>query len=74
MTTGNDGNLTFEDAFSRLERTVQGLESGGLTLDQALSRYEEGMSLASRCAALLDEAEVKISRLTLMAENGTSEP
>ena len=70
----SDGNLSFEDAFTRLERTVQVLENGGLTLEEALSLYEEGMHLARRCAQLLDEAELKISRLPLLTENGGPDP
>ncbi len=66
----NDGNLTFEEAFLQLERAVQRLESGGLTLDESLTLYEEGMHLARRCAELLDGAEAKVSQLTVLTENG----
>ncbi|MBI4499003.1 MAG: exodeoxyribonuclease VII small subunit [Chloroflexi bacterium] len=66
----HDGNESFEDAFTRLEQTVQALERGGLTLEATLALYEEGMRLAHRCTELLDAAEVKISRLPLLAENG----
>ncbi len=74
MTLNADGALTFEEAFARLERSVQSLESGGLTLDQALALYEEGTTLAHRCAGLLGQAELKISKLSLLAENGRQDP
>ncbi|MSQ11747.1 MAG: exodeoxyribonuclease VII small subunit [Dehalococcoidia bacterium] len=54
---------SFEDAFSRLEQTVQALESGGLTLEEATRLYEEGMRLARQCNELLSATELKIRRL-----------
>ncbi len=53
----------FEAAFAQLEECVTLLEAGGLTLDAALTRFEEGMRLSARCAAILDEAEVRVTRL-----------
>lgn len=54
---------SFEAAFTRLEETVQKLESGGLTLDEATRLYEEGMRLARQCNELLSATEMKITRL-----------
>ncbi len=56
--------LSFEQAFSALETTVGKLESGGLTLEQAVALYEEGMRLAKVCGQRLDAAELRVSRLT----------
>ena len=53
----------FEALHRRLEETVARLEEGGLTLEESLALYEEGMALARRCQALLDAAELKITRL-----------
>ena len=55
--------LSFEEAFRRMAEMASSLEDGGLTLAEATSRYEEGMSLVRRCNQLLDEAELKISNL-----------
>ena len=55
--------LAFEEAFRRLEETVQALERGGLTLEEALSLYEEGMRLIRHCTQQLDRAELRITRL-----------
>ena len=55
--------LTFEDAFNRLEETVQALEAGGLTLAEATRLYEEGMRLARVCNELLSATELRITRL-----------
>ncbi|MBI3743636.1 MAG: exodeoxyribonuclease VII small subunit [Chloroflexi bacterium] len=56
-------DLDFEQAFQRLEETVQALEKGGLTLAQSTSLYEEGMRLAKICSQRLDTAELKITEL-----------
>ena len=55
--------LTFESAYQRLEQTVQALEAGGLTLDEATGLYAEGARLARVCNELLSSAELRITRL-----------
>jgi len=62
MATGK-GKESFEELFRRLEETVAKLEEGGLTLNQSLALYEEGMALAQRCQETLDAAELKVRRL-----------
>ena len=57
-------NLTFEQSFSQLEETVHRLEAGALTLEESLALFERGQALAARCNVQLDEAELKIRRLT----------
>ncbi|MCS7206467.1 MAG: exodeoxyribonuclease VII small subunit [Dehalococcoidia bacterium] len=54
---------TFEEAFARLERIVQRLEQGDLSLEESTQLYEEGISLARLCNELLNRAELRISRL-----------
>lgn len=58
-----DEQLSFEEGLNRLEKIVQTLEAGGLTLEEALSLFEEGMHLAKICGERLDTAELKISQL-----------
>ncbi len=53
----------FETAFAKLEECVAILEQGGLTLDTALARFEDGVRLSARCSAILDAAELQITRL-----------
>ncbi len=55
--------LSFEEAFQRLGKLVEKMESGGLTLEQATSLYEDGLKLAQICSTKLDEAELKITKL-----------
>jgi exodeoxyribonuclease VII small subunit len=59
----NKDQETFEELYRRLEETVAKLEAGGLSLDDALALYEEGMNVAKRCQEILDGAELKVTRL-----------
>ena len=54
----------FEKALEDLEKIVEAMESGELTLDQALKKYEEGVGLVRACQAKLTEAEKRIEVLT----------
>jgi exodeoxyribonuclease VII small subunit len=54
---------SFEQLYSRLEETVGKLEEGGLSLEDAIALYEQGMTLAKQCQERLDQAELKITRL-----------
>lgn len=57
-------NLSYEVAILELEQIVAALESGDQTLDDAIRLFERGQSLATHCSKLLDQAEVKIRRLS----------
>ena len=57
-------NLTFEKAFTELEETVHKLEAGELTLEESLALYERGQALAAHCSAQLDQAELKVQKLS----------
>ena len=56
-------NMKFEDAMKRLEEIVLGLESDGLSLDESLSLFSEGVSLVKICNEKLSEAEQKVKIL-----------
>ena len=58
-----EGELSFEEAFTRLDETVKALESGELTLESATSLYERGMHLVQVCNRLLNNAELKVTQL-----------
>ncbi len=55
--------LSFEEAFQELEKTVQRLEEGELTLEESMALFERGMELVNYCGQLLDEAELKVKAL-----------
>ena len=56
-------SLSFEEAVSLLDQTVQALESGGLTLAESTAMYERGMKLARICNEMLNSAEARITRI-----------
>ena len=56
--------LTYEAAFTELETVVAALESEQPSLQDAMGLFERGQALAQRCAALLDQAELRVRQLT----------
>lgn len=55
--------IKFEDALKKLEKIVEELESGNLTLDEALKKYQDGIELSRACAQRLESAKKKIDVL-----------
>ena len=60
---GAGAELTFEEAYERLRKSVEEIEAGQLSLEAAISRYEEGMRLAQLCNQILDRAELRIQQV-----------
>jgi exodeoxyribonuclease VII small subunit len=56
--------LSYEQAFSELEAIVTDLESQEHTLAAALEQFERGQVLVAHCAALLDQAELKVQQIS----------
>ena len=56
--------LKFEKALERLEKIVEELEGGNLSLEDALKKYEEGVKLSRGLNEKLSMAEKKIQILT----------
>lgn len=56
--------IKFEEALKKLEKIVEDLERGELTLDEALKKYQEGIELSRLCSQRLDTAKKKIDVLT----------
>lgn len=55
---------SFEKDLEQLEAIVAALETGGLSLDDSLKKFEEGIRLARACEKALSEAEKRIEILT----------
>jgi exodeoxyribonuclease VII small subunit len=56
---------SFEETLSRLEDIVEELEDDPPSLEKALDAYEEGVALANDCLSRLDEAEQRMSELSI---------
>ena len=65
-------NDTFEGAYGELQQVVAQLEDGGLGLDEAVQLFERGSLLVKRCQAIVDGAELRVTRLA--AESGAPLP
>jgi len=55
---------TFEDALRDLEGTVEKLETGDLSLEEALGAFEEGVSLVRYLEETLTAVEKRVEVLT----------
>jgi len=54
---------SFEARLEALASVVRALEGEGLTLEDSLARYQEGVEHLRACRALLDGAEARLSEL-----------
>jgi exodeoxyribonuclease VII small subunit len=54
---------SFENSLNQLEDRVRRLDTGELSLDEALSVFESGVKLVRECQELLDGAEQRITEL-----------
>ena len=61
---------SFEDQLSELEKVVEQLERGDLSLDESVSLFERGVHLSNACKAQLSSAESRIQVLLEPEEHG----
>ncbi len=66
------GAEAYDVLVARLERAVGELEGGGLTLEQSIEKFAEGVRLARDASKKLDEAERRIEML-VRNEDGSQE-
>lgn len=55
--------VRFEDQLAELESIVARLEDESVGLEEALGLFENGMDLAKKCRARLEEVETRVSQL-----------
>ena len=56
--------VDFEGALAELEKLVERMEEGKLSLEESLESYERGIALSRACQKSLDAAEQRIQILT----------
>ena len=66
--------VKFEDALARLEKLVEEMESGKLSLEQMMTHFEEGSGLVKQCTDKLNEVERKVEKLVKKGNGITTEP
>ena len=62
-------SIDFEKSIERLEEITAKLEKGKLKLDEMTALYSEGTKLVSACSKALEEAQIKITKITGENEN-----
>ena len=55
----NIDNLSYEEAFEKLQKIIQLLEQGNVSLDNSIKFYEQGILLKDYCKKKLQNAEMK---------------
>jgi len=61
-------NYPFETSLEKLEKLVEQMEDGDLTLEDCIKTFEEGIRLTRECQQALAAAEHKVK--LLIEENG----
>ena len=71
MVMANDKleKLTFEEAMNELEKLVDSLDKGDVSLDEAIAAYDRGSQLKDYCEKKLQEAKMKVD--TIQASDNT---
>ncbi len=64
---------TFEEQLKTLESVVERLEKGDLPLEESLSLFEQGVSLADACKTQLESAEGRIQVLLQRGQKTVAE-
>ena len=62
-------DLTYEDAFNRLQKITELLEDGNVSLDDSIKYYEQGILLKNFCEKKLKDAEIKIKNVLDKSKN-----
>ncbi len=65
-------DITFEEAFRRLEEIVGRLEMGELSLQESLKLYEEGIKYSRICLKILSDAEKRIEVVNISDDGSFS--
>jgi exodeoxyribonuclease VII small subunit len=60
---GEPAKLNFEQALAELEKIVARMESGELSLEQALATHKRGLELARFCQQKLEAAQQQVKVL-----------
>ena len=65
---------SFESCLQELEKVVNELEAGDLTLERSLELFERGMGLSESCRKQLEEAETRVEVLIRKEGKLAAEP
>ena len=57
-------NTDFEKSLNELEKIVEELQNGDISLDESIKLFEKGIELTNDCRKTLETARQKITSLT----------
>ena len=57
--------LSFEEAMKELEKLVDSLDKGDISLDEAIAAYDRGSQLKDYCQKKLHDAKMKVETIQL---------
>ena len=61
--------MSFEEAMKELERLVDSLDKGDVSLDEAIAAYDRGSQLKDHCQKKLNEAKMKVETIQSSGES-----
>jgi exodeoxyribonuclease VII small subunit len=64
----------FEETLAELEKLVESLEAGQLSLDESLASFKQGIELTRRCQSVLDNAEQTVQQLLDIQDEESLQP
>lgn len=64
----------FEQSLDALERLVEKMEQGQMSLEDSLAAYERGVGLYRRCQQALEQAELRVRLLSDPEQPEAAEP
>ena len=73
MTAHTPKKSSFETSMSELEKLVDKIETGNLSLEESLKQFEKGVKLSRICQSALTEAEQRVKILTDSLQGDTEE-
>ncbi len=63
--------IKFEDKIKTLEKLVEELENGEVSVEESIDKYTEAMKIANECEIILKKIEEKVAKIVL--ENNQTE-
>lgn len=72
MTKAELKALSFEDAMEKLEKIVDALDSGDVSLEKSIDIYEQGAALQRHCEDKLKQAEMRVQKIVAGADGKAS--
>lgn len=62
-------SINFENSLTELEKIVETMEKGDLSLEDSLKYFEQGINLTRHCQESLKDAEQKVKILSEQSQN-----